>query len=694
MKKNNYFKRIYSLIVLSILGYSLSFAQTFPIEFEAEDADFIHYMNIRDEANYSGGKRLEGQDAKSSYVQYNINGIEEAGTYDVTVIYGSGADRYFYSKVNNQPPVVVLTPDAGAWERPDGSVTYQVYFDAGNNVLEIGAYTKDGIHLNNLDKFSIDKSEEKIKRLADGFTYSREAEDFDDNNRFHADDSRVLLSGGAGLGGEGEDGNDAWAKYNISDIPEAGVYDILIYYVSMDENRKFYVKSNDDALTVFRTEERTNNWGTDREEDGNPAVYRIRTQINLVAGDNVIELGHRKTDSDFPPNLDKFEIIKIGVNEEDLGGDEPGDEPGDEEGMIEAENADVRHYMNIVDGSSFSGGKRLEGQDAKSSYARYNIDGIEEAGTYDVTVYYASAQDRHFYSKVNNQFPIAVATPDMGSWDEPTGEVTYQVYFDAGNNVLEIGAYDNGDNYHLANIDRLLIVKSEEEIERPTDIFMITQEAEEGYTDKGSDWNTADDLNALSGGNGLKGDGENSWAKYTINNIPEDGEYDILVYYASMDRDRKFYVKVNDGERVIVNVLEESSTWGDNPEVNPNTPVTCRTRKHINLNKGTNVIEIGADFSTSPHSPNFDKFEIVKFGAFEEDPGDGTAIETKGTDNLNVYASSNKIFINNTNADYAIFNVLGRQLVSGQCTGSVEIDMPTGIYIVKVNNSAVKVLVK
>ena len=317
MKKNNYFKRIYSLIVLGTVGYSVSFAQTFPIVFEAENTATNHYMNIIDNGNYSGGKRLEGQDAWSSYVQYNINGIEEAGTYDVTVIYGTGDTRHFYSKVNSQLPVVVETPnfEGSDWAWPTGSITYQVYFDAGDNVLEIGAYTKNNPHLNNIDEFSIDKSATKIKRPADGFTYSHEVEDHevDGINRFNIIE-RVAFASGYGSGSDGEPGNDAWVKYNISGIPEAGEYDILVYYATMDDNRSFYVKSNDGDRIVLYPKERTSSWG----DNAGDRSYRMRTQINLVAGNNVIELGHSTTNTGACPNLDKFEIIKIGVNEEDL----------------------------------------------------------------------------------------------------------------------------------------------------------------------------------------------------------------------------------------------------------------------------------------------------------------------------------------------------------------------------------------
>jgi len=363
---------------------------------------------------------------------------------------------------------------------------------------------------------------------------------------------------------------------------------------------------------------------------------------------------------------------------------------------IEAEDADVRHYMNIKDGNdeiNFSGGKRLEGQDVKSSYVQYNINGIEEAGTYNVTVYYASGQDRHFYSRVNDQFPVVVATPDVDSWDTPTGEVTYQVYFDAGNNVLEIGAYNNGSNVHLANIDKLSIDKSVGKIKRPTDMFIIIQEAEEDYTEKGDGWGTGD-LSSCSGGDGLRGDGSgaygNSWAKYNLT-VPEAGQYDVLVYYASMDGNRKFYMELNDNdsERMVLDLPEGTPSWG-NDHNDSSTPATYRIRKQITLLEGENSIEFG---SATEHSPNLDKFEIIKIGVNEEDLSGSTGIQSKSAD-LNVYASSSKIFINNTNANYAVFNVLGDQIVSGQCAGSVEIGVPAGIYIVKVNNSVVKVLVK
>lgn len=356
---------------------------------------------------------------------------------------------------------------------------------------------------------------------------------------------------------------------------------------------------------------------------------------------------------------------------------------------IEAEGADVFHYMSIKDEAGYSNGQRLEGQDTKQSYVQYNINGIENAGTYEVTVYYASGQDRHFYSKVNDQFPIVVATPDMGSWSEPTGTASFLVYFDAGDNVLEIGAYNAGDNIHIANLDKLVIDQTEEKIKRPTDMFFMEREAEDMDEIEGL---ATEGIANLSGGEGIKG--KNGYAKYNITGIPEDGEYDILVYYAD-PTDRWFYVKANDDDRQAFQVKDKTKTWGSD-HTDPTVPAAYRIRTKINLNEGDNVIELGHEEALgSSWAPNLDKFEILKIGTYI--PQGGTGCSELAQNGVSVYANAGKIFINATagNAEYTIISVLGKLVAAGQCDASgVAVELPAGIYIVSAGGISVKVAVK
>jgi lysophospholipase L1-like esterase len=303
--------RTFQLAEWQLFGNKVQ-AQTFPLEIEAENADFNHYMSIKDGSAYSGGKGLDGQDTKSSYVQYCINGIEEAGTYDVEVYYASAQNRHFYSKVNDQFPVVVATPDMGSRDDPeDWKIVYPVYFDAGNNVLEIGAYNAGSQYLANIDKLSITKSAEKIKRPPYIFELTREAEEYNTIDNLLKSEAYGFLSGGICIGGR-----NGRASYCISNIPEAGEYDMLIYYADMQQ-RSFYVKSNDDERIVLQVQETTQSWGDSHNDASLPVTYRLRTRIHLDEGENTLELGHETALSDWAPNLDKFEIVKIGTYEPD-----------------------------------------------------------------------------------------------------------------------------------------------------------------------------------------------------------------------------------------------------------------------------------------------------------------------------------------------------------------------------------------
>ena len=357
---------------------------------------------------------------------------------------------------------------------------------------------------------------------------------------------------------------------------------------------------------------------------------------------------------------------------------------------IEAESANVFYYMNTDNRALFSGGKGIGGRDLYGSYVRYNINGIVAAGTYTVTIHYASAQNRHIYSKVNNQFPVKVTAPDMGSWDNPSGTVSYQVYFDAGNNVLEIGSYNPGDMEHLPNIDKLSITESAVKIVRPTDAFVVAEEAEN--FDRGNAGIA--NATALSNGKRIDIDGI-KYGEFDIT-APQAGEYELITYYATMDG-RSFYFKVNDGARVAVGTPENTQSWGDS-HPDASKPVAYRIRRKINLIEGANILTIGHDntggFNTT-FAPNVDKFEIVKYGTYVID--EGTGMENAGSQKVNIYASGNKLMIQTSAADsrYMVVNLLGETITTGICkSNTTEFVLPNGIYIVRVNDISEKVIVK
>jgi hypothetical protein len=358
---------------------------------------------------------------------------------------------------------------------------------------------------------------------------------------------------------------------------------------------------------------------------------------------------------------------------------------------IEAEDANVFYYMSIGDRALFSGGQSIGGRDLYGSYVRYNINDIALSGTYSVTIHYASAQNRHVYSKVNNQFPVKVTAPDMGSWDDPTGTVSYMVYFDAGDNVLEIGSYNPGDMEHLPNIDKLVITESGVKIVRPTDAFRIDREAE--HFDRGTATVSTSSATLLSNGQRLSL--ENKYAEYDIT-VPVSGEYELIIYYTTMDS-RSFYIKANDGARVPLVRPENTQSWGDT-QPDASKPVTYRIRTKITLNAGGNLLIIGHDNTdgfNSTHPLNVDKFEIVKYESYVIDEGTGSGnIDSRY---MNIYTSSNKLFIQTSTSDsrYIVVNLLGETVTSGLCkANTTEIALPAGIYVVRVNDISRKVMIK
>jgi hypothetical protein len=281
--------------------------------------------------------------------------------------------------------------------------------------------------------------------------------------------------------------------------------------------------------------------------------------------------------------------------------------------VLEAENADEKQYTEISDRAGFSDGKGIGGQDPYGSYLRYYIDGISVAGTYELTVDYSDMQNRSFSLKVNDQFPVIVnCTQQSSDWNIADASAAVKIYLDAGDNVIEIGAYDHGAMQHLPVLDKLTITETEERIYKPSDAIFLLREAED--YDSGN--YEKRDYIAFSSGKGIGG--ENKEANYTVV-VPETGVYDILVYYATA-AERSFFLKVNEEERVVY-TAQNTGSWGDTaPAPDAVKPNVYRARFHVTLNQGGNTIQIGHDGAiNTQYAPNIDKFEIVKYGSYEVD---------------------------------------------------------------------------
>jgi len=257
--------------------------------------------------------------------------------------------------------------------------------------------------------------------------------------------------------------HDGYLAYEVT-APTAGTYDMAIDYVTM-QDRAIYVKVNEQIPTVVDSLEFTGNWdGSDGKDENDEVIPGIRTvtiQIYLKAGVNVIRMGaFDLADMGFSPNIDKFTISASAITIA---------EPMNQiiPIVLEAEAATSVVGAQISDYDCYSGGKGVTnmdgGQDGKVVYNNLNI---ATAGTYDLTVYYTTFSARKLYAKVNGQVKKVINCQyTTADWNCPAitpinqpaiFRKTVQVYMEAGNNVLTVGAYDGWG----PNVDRIEIVKS------------------------------------------------------------------------------------------------------------------------------------------------------------------------------------------------------------------------------------------
>ncbi len=346
--------------------------------------------------------------------------------------------------------------------------------------------------------------------------------------------------------------------------------------------------------------------------------------------------------------------------------------------VIEAEDADVFHFATISDRSGFSSTKGVDMRSANNGYVRYDVN-VPTEGTYNIDIAYATMQIRLCYLRVNNQKPSLLVFDDFTTdWNISDKSKSVLVYLEAGNNILELGAYEYGTMQYAPVIDKLTITNSAETICQPTNrITPIVVEAESNNTSlKTGNATEVVAFNGFASGSGAKvGDGEQNRGSLTYENIsvPEAGTYDITWYYASMQT-RGLYIKVNNQKPIKSVMLETSNSWGDSTPADvagengenahsSDAPRTLSKTEQIYLEAGNNTIVLASlSDPLADNGPNLDRFVIKSspkivakkpelFKAYASDYTDIRirTIESVATSDENL----KRLFDNNENTFYA-----------------------------------------
>lgn len=253
----------------------------------------------------------------------------------------------------------------------------------------------------------------------------------------------------------------SYAKYTIN-VETAGTYDLMLTYLTM-EHRRAAIAINNQVYIPVDFSDLTSSWNIGD-------VKTLTTPIYLEAGNNTIRLETYKTGES--PEFDK---LTISTSTQSI------TKPADQISKIalEAEAANILNNSvsyNGSDWSRFSGGAGVKDLSSdNNSYIQFNNLPIITSGTYDVSIFYTSGENRSLFIKAGNKIRTIVTTnKNTDSWEgnsqsdidagkKPgTNKLTTAVYLEAGDN-LRIGAY----NGWAPNLDKIEILKSAETLSNP-----------------------------------------------------------------------------------------------------------------------------------------------------------------------------------------------------------------------------------
>ncbi|MDR2087354.1 MAG: hypothetical protein LBP72_09300 [Dysgonamonadaceae bacterium] len=297
---------------------------------------------------------------------------------------------------------------------------------------------------------------------------------------------------------------------------------------------------------------------------------------------------------------------------------------------FEAEAFIESAYATVTDAELFSGGKYVTMNAAYGSYVKYIIT-AEAAGTYDFAIDYATMNGRSMYVKAENYLPvIAVFDTFTGSWDgsEGTGDdgnplagimtLTVPVYLNAGENEVEIGAFDGQDGSFSPNFDKFTVSPSAATTLPTLSPAALSFEAENARIISAD----INDATCYSGGKGIFNIGASSKIQFENINVAEEGTYNVVAYYTTFS-ERNFTVKANNYLPVTMACKIGLPYWtcpeNEEQENDPTRPTILKKTVQVYFNAGSNTLTFSS-FQGNP-TPNLDKIEIVKSGLNLPKPG-------------------------------------------------------------------------
>ncbi len=291
---------------------------------------------------------------------------------------------------------------------------------------------------------------------------------------------------------------------------------------------------------------------------------------------------------------------------------------------IEAEKADkngkVADSTNAYSAQYSSGQLAVENiGNGAENYVTFEVE-AEEAGVYEVNVYYISGNDRRFLISVNGDDENRLRTTILNSGDWVTVDKE-TVYLELKEGTNEIKFYN--DSVYAPNLDRISISK--------TTVDKEVTVSDEAVDNSNSAPGAAYEYNVYEAedaeiANGATNEttlvgwiGGNSYVSFNEINVAEAGKYYLRIAYMT-GADRQFAVSVNDGENVFVD-CPSSGDYYSNP---------AYVYLVVELNAGVNTIKLS---NPNGDAPNLDAIGISKTMVTEDEGNADDTVDNSEDDN-------------------------------------------------------------
>lgn len=328
-----------------------------------------------------------------------------------------------------------------------------------------------------------------VAKAQDSWKWESEAEN--SSEIYYAKVTQATADGNVVSGGayveELSVGKDSRVGYVITGVPAAGMYDLAISYISMQE-RFLLVKISDRDPIIVDCAETTGGWngvpGIVKGDDGNeverPGVVTKTISVYIpYEGDNDLVIkafdGYSESEGknlSFAPNLDKIVITSSTADLKETSEEmEPIEIEMESSNELSGSARLMTEHNNHYSGTA---GITL----GSTGRAVYKVT-VPEAGAYALYIDYTTMQTRWIYVKVNAQpkqyLEFAEKTPSWGSEesDDPNRPTIYKkavlLYLEKGENTIMLNSYTGATSEHSdsPNMDKMTLIKVDAEITDP-----------------------------------------------------------------------------------------------------------------------------------------------------------------------------------------------------------------------------------